>query len=174
MLYVLRAPMANLISIPILTFAIMLQSAVFSKITLLQAPADLVLVTTISWMIQERIKVVWPWALVAGLLVGFVSEIPIWVIVLGYLVIAAITSALKRRVWRAPILALFTAVFAGTLISQVLTYLLLRALGTALDLFQVFNLIVLPSLLLNLLISLPIQGVIREVALWFYPEEIEA
>jgi len=166
--------MATLISIPILAFAIMLQSAVFSKITLLQASADLVLVTTISWMIQERVRVVWQWAIVAGVLVGFVSEISMWVTVLGYLAIAAITSALKRRVWRAPVLALFTAVFAGTLVLQVLTYLLLRVLGTALDLLQVFNLIVLPSLLLNLLIALPVQGVVREVAIWFYPEEIEA
>jgi rod shape-determining protein MreD len=167
-------PMATLISIPILTFATILQSAVFSKITLLQASADLVLVTTISWMIQERVKVVWQWAIVAGILVGFVSEISMWATVLGYLTTAVLTSTLKRRVWRAPILALFTAIFVGTLVLQMLTYVYLQILGTDFDLFQVFNLILLPSLLLNLLISLPVQGIIREVALWFYPEGIEA
>ena len=165
--------MPVLIGIPILVFAVILQSAILSQITLLLASADLVLVVVVSWIIHDRVKAVWEWALMAGILVGFISEVPMWAMVLGYLAIAAIGIMLKRRVWRAPLLALFTAVFIGTWVMQGLTFILLRVLGTAIDPLQTFNLIMLPSLLLNLLLAIPVQGLINEVVAWFYPDEME-
>jgi len=165
--------MPTLIGIPILTLAVILQSAILSQITLLKAPADLVFVVAASWIIHERVKAVWQWAVIAGILVGFVSELPMWGTLIGYLALAAIGTALKRRVWRAPLLALFTAIFIGTLLMQGLTFVWLRILGIVIDPLQAFNLILLPSLLLNLLIALPVQGLINEVAAWFYPEEGE-
>ncbi len=73
---VLRFPMPVLIGIPILALAVILQSAILSHITLLSASADLVLVVVASWMMQERVKVVWEWGVIAAILVGFVSEFP--------------------------------------------------------------------------------------------------
>lgn len=166
--------MPVLIGIPILTLALILQSAILSQITLLQASADLVLVVVASWIIQERVKAVWEWAVIAAILVGFVSELPWWGYLIGYLALAGIGSVLKRSVWRAPLLALFTMVFVGTLVMQGLIFVLLRVLGTAIDPLQAFNLIILPSVLMNLLLAIPVNGLIREVAAWFYPEEQEA
>ena len=165
--------MAALISIPILTLVIILQSAVLSQIMLLQASADLMLVVVVSWMMQDRVKSIWPWAIVGGLWVGFVSELPMWVPMAGYLFIAWIGMALKRRVWRAPILALFTTIVLGTVLLQGITFISLRISGVAIDPLEAFNLVLLPGLLLNLLLALPIQGVTSELASWFYPEEID-
>jgi len=165
--------MPALIGIPILALAVIIQSSILSQITLLQASADLVLVVVVSWIIHERVKAVWEWAVIAGILVGFISELPMLSYLIGYLAVAAIGIALKRRVWRAPLLALFTAVFIGTLTMQVLIFILLRLSGTVIDPLQAFNLVILPSLLLNLLLALPVQGLINEVAAWFYPEEID-
>jgi cell shape-determining protein MreD len=165
--------MSSLIGIPILALALILQTAILSHITLLQASADLVLVVVASWIMNERVKMVWPWPLIAGILVGFVSEIPMWGYVLGYLGMAFIGLALKRRVWRAPLLALFTMVFVGTLILQGVTYVLLRVSGTVIDPLQAFNLVLLPGLLLNLVIAVPVQGLINEVAALFYPVDVE-
>lgn len=166
--------MPVVVGILILTLAVLLQSTILSQIMLLRAPADLVLVTVISWIMQERVKAIWEWAIIGGILVGFVSEMPMWVPVTGYLMIAAVGSALKRRVWRAPVIALFTTVFIGTLVFQILVFVVLRVIGTVIDPLQAFNLVVLPSLLLNLLISLPVQGFTSEIASWLYPDEIEA
>ncbi|NJN43957.1 MAG: hypothetical protein HC806_04025 [Anaerolineae bacterium] len=166
--------MPALIGIPILIFAVILQSAIFSQITLLLASADFVMVVVISWIINDRVKAVWEWALMGGIIVGFVSEVPMWGTVIGYLIITIVGIALKRRVWRAPLLALFTAIFLGTIIVQVITFLILLVLGTSIDPVQAFNLILLPSLLLNLLIALPVQGVMNEIASWFYREAYEA
>lgn len=165
--------MPTLIGIPILTLAVMLQSAILSRITLLQASADLVLVVVASWIIQERVKAVWEWAVMAAILVGFVSQVPWWGYLIGYVGLAGLGVALKRRVWRAPLLALFTIVFLGSLGMQILIYAILRIQGTVIDPFQAFNLVILPGVLLNLLLALPINGLMREVAAWFYPEALE-
>lgn len=165
--------MPVLIGIPILALAVILQSAILSHITLLSASADLVLVVVASWMMQERVKAVWEWGVIAAILVGFVSEFPTWGYLIGYGIVVGIGILLKRRVWRAPLLALFTMIFTGTLVMQILVFGILRFLGTVIDPLQAFNQIILPSVLLNLLLAIPVNGLMREVAAWFYPDEIE-
>ncbi len=166
--------MAALIGIPIITFAIILQSTILSQITLLQGPADLVLLIVISWIINERVKAVWAWAIFAGLGVGFVSQLPLWLPLLSYVLITPIGVYIKKRVWQVPVLALFAAVFLGTLLTYLLTYAYLRFFVTfPYEISQVFNLIILPSLLINLIFAIPVQAVIGEIARWFYPAELE-
>jgi len=164
--------MATLIGIPILIIAVMLQSAIASQVRLLNGPADLVLLTVVTWTMHERVKVTWEWAILAGLMVGFVSALPIWAPIFAYLLVTAVGLFLKQRVWQVPILALFIAVFFGTLIMHTITVAALRFLGTPLDLAQAFNLVTLPSLLLNLLLAIPINGVIGEISGWVYPAEL--
>ncbi|NUM47321.1 MAG: hypothetical protein HUU38_21690 [Anaerolineales bacterium] len=165
--------MQTLIGLPILIFALMFQMAVLSQMTLLQASADLVMVVVASWIIQERVKTVWPWAVMAAILVGFVSELPMWGYLSGYVLFAGLGLVLKRRVWRAPLLALFTMVFFGTLLLQGMMFVILRFLGAVIDPLQAFNLVILPGVLLNLLLAIPVNSLIREVAIWFSPEEAE-
>ncbi|HNB50354.1 MAG TPA: hypothetical protein PK530_00345 [Anaerolineales bacterium] len=165
--------MPVLIGIPILALALIFQSAILSHVMLLSASADLVLVVVVSWMMQERVKAMWEWGVIATVLVGFVSEFPMWGYLIGYAVVVVLGILLKRRVWRAPLLALFTMVFIGTLVMQSVVFVVLRLLGTAIDPLQAFNQIILPSVLLNLLLAIPVNGLMREVAAWFYPDEGE-
>jgi hypothetical protein len=165
--------MPVLIGLPILALAVMFQSAILSQLTLLQASADLVMVVVASWIMQERVKAVWAWAVMAAVLVGFVSEFPTWGYLIGYVILVGVGLALKRRVWRAPLLALFVLVVIGTLEMQGLIFVVLRVFGTALDPLQAFNRVILPGVLLNLLVALPVNGLMREVAGWFYPDEEE-
>lgn len=166
--------MPTLIGIPILTLALIFQSAVLTRMTLLQASGDLVLVVVVSWIMQERVKAVWQWAVIAAILLGFVSQVPWWGYLIGYLLIAGMGVLLKRRVWRAPLLSLFTLIIFGTLVLQGVSYVILRVQGTVIDPLQAFNLVILPGILLNLLLAVAVNGLIREVAGWFYPEDIEA
>ena len=68
--------MRNLIAVPVIVFAVILQSAVVSRITLLSGYADLTLVMLAAWALQEDVKSAWHWAVATGILVGFVSRIP--------------------------------------------------------------------------------------------------
>jgi hypothetical protein len=165
--------MATLIAFPILGAALMLQSAILSRVTLLQGPADLILVTLVSWTMHERVETTWEWAILAGLFVAWISALPVWVAPASYLLTAGLALLLRNQVWQIPVLALFTAIIAGTLVTHSISFLALRLEGAPINLGEAFNLITLPSLLLNLLLAIPVNALITEVAQWLYPPEME-
>jgi rod shape-determining protein MreD len=149
------------------------QSAVMSRIPLLHGTTDLVLLAVVAWALQKRVKTAWHWSIMAGLLVTAVSALPFGVAILGYPLAAAFALALRQRVWQVPILAMFAATFAGTLITQAISLVALRMVGNPLPWQQAINLIILPSLLLNLLVAIPVYALLGDLAGWLYPEELE-
>jgi cell shape-determining protein MreD len=114
------------------------------------------------------------WAGLAGILVGYVSALPVVVPLAGYLLVMGLARLLRRRIWQAPLLAMFTVTFIGTLVLQLLSYISLRLLGNPLPLGDSFSQVILPSMLLNLLLSIPIHALMRDLARWLYPKEVEA
>jgi rod shape-determining protein MreD len=165
--------MKNLIAIPVLGILIMIQSAVFSRITLLHGTADLLLLALVAWALQEQVRTAWMWGLVAGVLFSIASSLPLGMVPAGYFLTIGIALVLKRRVWKAPILAMFLATFLGTLITQGFSIIGILASGTFLPLIESFNLITLPSLLLNLLLALPMYILLSDLAGWLHPKEME-
>ena len=166
--------MRNLIAVPVILLAVILQSAVISRVYLLAGIADLPLVMVAAWALQEGVDSAWHWAAATGLLVGFVSGIP-WVVpVLAYLVVVALAHFFQRRVWQAPLLAMFSITFVGTILVSLLSLLVLRLAGVPLPISDVLGLLTLPGVLLNLLIAIPIYAVMRDLARWVYPSpEVE-
>ncbi len=63
--------------------------------------------------------------------------------------------------------------FFGTLIMHSVSLVAVLISGTSLPFGEVINLITLPSLLLNLLLSIPVYALINDLAKWLYPEELE-
>lgn len=165
--------MAILIAIPILSLLLVVQTAIISRAPLLQGTADILLLTVIAWALQERVRSAWYWAVLAGLLVSFVSGLPYGLLLAGYLLATGIALALRQRVWQAPILAMFAATFFGTLIVHLISLLVLRISGNPMPILEALNLITLPSLLLNLLLAVPIYAVFSDLAKWVYPEQLE-
>lgn len=165
--------MPLLVSIPVLGLLVVLQSAIVSRIPLLHGTADLMLLGLIAWAVHSRVKTAWQWALIGGLMISFVSAAPSLVAMLGYPLATAVALALRRWVWQVPLLAMITATLAGTLIIHALTVLGLRFYDTPISLVEVFNLITLPSAILNLLLAVPIYAIISDLANWVHPEEIE-
>jgi hypothetical protein len=165
--------MANLLAIPILGLAVILQTTIVSRITLLQGPADLVLLTLVSWVFLDRGHSIWLWPLTAGLLIGIFSALPIWLPLLTYTGVTAIALAMKRRVWQVPILALFTTIFFGTVLTTGFSFLYLTIQGVPLDALEAVNIILLPSIILNLILAIPVQAVLKEINRWVDPAEVE-
>jgi biotin transporter BioY len=92
----------------------------------------------------------------------------------GYLFVVVLAQLLKQRVWQAPLLAMFSVIFLGTLSMDTLTLLVLNLFGTPLPLGDSLGLVVLPRVLLNLLISIPVYAVLRDLAQWVSPvKEVE-
>ena len=163
--------MKNLIAFPVLALVLMLQTAVISRITLLSGAADLMLLVLIAWALQEQVDSVWHWAVLGGLLVGFVSAVPPIVPIIGYVLAVVFARFVIRQIWQSPILALFSVTFFSTLVYHIVTYLVLVLLGTPLPLGDVLALILLPSIFLNFLLAIPVHSLIRDLALWVYPVE---
>lgn len=163
--------MRNIIAFPLLGLAVILQSSVVSQIKLLSGYADLPLLLLAAWALQERVNSAWHWAVTACLMIGFASGMPWFVLAAGYLGVVFAARVLQRRVWQAPLLAMFSVVVLGTLFMHLLSFSVLRLFGTPFRFDDAAWLITLPSLLLNMLFSIPIYAFMRDLARWVYPEE---
>ena len=161
-----------LLSLPVLGGLAMLQVAGISRAPLLQGSADLVLIALIAWTLHERVRSAWAWGLVGGLLVGYLSAMPIWTYPAAYLAAVGFARLARRRVWNTPMLAMFLAVFTGTLIQHVISLAAVSFSGTFLPVLQVINQITIPSLLLNMLAAIPVYVLLHDLANWVYPEEL--
>lgn len=165
--------MAILFSIPVLGLALIIQTAIVSRINLLAGSADIVLLIVAAWGLQPNVKWAWIWAALAGVLVSYASGLPAFIAPLGYLLVIVMARLMQRRVWQAPLLAMFAVTFSGTLVMQGITYVTLWLLGNQLSLGETFLQVILPSVLLNLILSIPIHALMRDTARWLYPAESE-
>ena len=161
--------MRNLVAAPVIILAVLLQSAVVSRVTLLSGIADLPLVMLAAWALQEAVDTAWHWAIAAGLFVGFVSGIPWFVPVISYILVVSLAQILQRRVWQAPLLAMFVVSFLGTIVINLLSLITLRLFGVLLPTGDTLGLLILPGVLLNLLLAIPVYAVMRDLARWVHP-----
>ncbi len=166
--------MGWLIAVPILGLLTILQTAVFSNLHILYGTADIVLLTVIAWSLQEKVSNGWFWALLGGGILSMISAVPLAPYLIGYFVIAFFCQFIKRRIWQIPALAMFFVTTLGTLLVQLLSLGILVFMGTSLQIVESINLVVLPSLLLNLVLALPVYLFVSDLAGWIYPVEAEA
>ena len=166
--------MRNLVAVPVILLTVILQSAVISRVYLLSGIADLPLVMLAAWALQDGVDSAWHWAIATGLLVGFISGIS-WVVpVAGYFAVVVLAYLFQRRVWQAPLLAMFSITFVGTILVSFLAVAVLSFSGEDLPLSDVLGLVMLPGVLLNMLIAIPVYAVMRDLARWVYPSpEVE-
>jgi cell shape-determining protein MreD len=150
----------------------MLQTSVVGRINLLNGAADLVLLILAAWGLQERVRSAWIWGAAAGLLVGSISGVPWYVYLVSYLFVIGMARILAHHVWQAPLLAMFTVTLIGTLVLLILTYFERSLIEVSLGFNLAFMQIILPSILLNLLLAIPVHALIRDLANRLYPGEV--
>ncbi len=161
-----------LLALATLTVAALFQTTIVVRLTLLEGVADLTLLTLLGWVLRRGLPAPWAWGVAAGALVGMATHLPLWLMLGVYLAITGLGIYLPRRVWDLPILNLFSAVLAGTVLLHGVSWLYLWVLGSPITLSEAFNLVLLPSLLLNFLLALPVFGLMGEFAKLVYPEEV--
>ena len=166
--------MRNLVAAPVILLAVIMQSAIVSRIYLLSGIADLPLVMLAAWALQDEVNTAWQWAIATGLLVGFVSGIAWFVPVVSYLIVVVLAQLLQRRVWQAPLLAMFVVTFLGTIVLYLFSFATLRLSGMPLSVSDTLGLLTLPGVLLNLLLAIPAYAVMRDLSRWVHPSsEVE-
>jgi hypothetical protein len=161
--------MRNVIAIPLLGLAVILQSAIISQFSLLAGYADLLLVILAAWALQEGVSTAFHWAFMASVMVSLASHLPWFIYLFGYSGVVLLAFLLQRRVWQAPLLAMFSVTFLGTLFMHLISYAYLRLSGDPLSFADSIGLVTLPSVLLNMLLAIPLFGIMRDLAGWVFP-----
>jgi rod shape-determining protein MreD len=165
--------MAYLLAFPVFIILTMAQIGIVSQLHLLRGTGDLVMIALVAWTLHERGNSAWAWAMVAGLLISFVSATPMFAPLAGYLILTAIVCLLRRQVWQVPLLAMFLATMLGTIIIQFIYLIVLKGTGTPLPWQESLSQVMLPSVLLNIILVLPVYVVITDLAHLVYPLEEE-
>jgi rod shape-determining protein MreD len=163
-----------LLAFPILLLVLLLQTAIVGRISLLSGNADLMLLVLVAWALQEQARASWFWAILGGLLSGLASGIPWYLYLACYLLAVLLARLMVRRIWKAPLLADFSVTFAASILLMMIMYLQRLFLQIPLDFGLTFSQVVLPSILLNLFLSIPVFYLIRDLSRRIYPLEVAA
>jgi biotin transporter BioY len=155
--------MRVLIGTLLLLLAGLLQVTLVTRMSLLQGEADLMLLVMVAWLLQDGNKPDWRWGIPAGLMIGFISALPDWLFLGAYVAVAALCQLLYQRIWQVKLLTLFTATLLGTLSIHLITIGYLWLSAEPLNIMDAFNLITLPTMLLNLILVLPIFALVGEL-----------
>lgn len=161
-----------IISLPLLGLLVIIQSAIVSRFTLLRGSADIVLLVIIAWALLDQDNSAWFWAVFGGIVVNMVSALPLFVPLIYYLISVAVAKLIRRRISQIPYLAMVISVFCGTIISLGLSWISLIIEGNPIPFSLAMNIIILPSLLLNIFLSFLVYFLISGLAEKVYPEEI--
>ena len=160
------------ISIPILILTLILQLVIVSNLPLLYGTANLMMLVIIAWSLQDNSKKVWELAIIGGILVGYATAVPFYVPLITFLVISAMAKVIRKRIWRIPIFLMILMSIFGTFFEQIFTIVVLQLAGSPLSIRECIFSVTLPSALLNILISIPVFGLVTDLSSWAYPIEV--
>ncbi len=122
----------------------------------------------IAWAVQEEVDTSWQWTIIGGLMVGLLSKLPFYFYIPVYLIIIGLVRFIKNRFWQAPLIAMFITTVAGTIFVQFATLAVLQLTGTPLKLVKSIGYVILPSILLNILLSIPLYAIVTDFAQTVY------
>lgn len=165
--------LAHLVCLILLVVFFILQTAIFSQTPLISGTADLLLLFLAAWSLQERVKNTWIWTIFTGVMISLVSAMPFLAPLIGYTGVVGLSTLLQRKVWRIPILAMFLVTLLGTFFQQLIYMIALQISGAPISWRQSLDVVILPSVLLNLIFALPMYAVVNDVVGRIYPVEVE-
>ncbi len=153
-----------IVSFPVLIISMILEATVFSRIQILSGNANLVMLVLIAWSIHSATRYSWFWFLSGALIMTYLSALPLYGYFVIFGVLWAIIAFLKRRLWQMPmILMLFLTIF-GTLLENFFSIGALYLQGAAFSIREILTVITIPSLIFNLLLAIPVFGIINDIA----------
>jgi cell shape-determining protein MreD len=147
---------------------------VISRLPLINGSSDLFILFLSSWALQNKSIKNYEFALIAVVLISIVSTLPFYIYFITYFGIVFLANILKKRVWQTPILALAFTIIIGTLLEHGLTIIWLRLGGNILPIIQTIGLVTVPTLLLNLILSIPVYAIISNISGSLFPSESES
>ena len=141
---------------------LMLQYGIFSRWTLLSGSADLVMLYIIALCIISNLKYLWLLVLIFATILGAVSAMPFFIIVAFYFCIYLFAQQIRKRIMQSSLLSMYLLTFLATLAWHAINVALLFIKRVPFNFQTALFEIMLPSLLLNILISILIHSIVIE------------
>ena len=161
-----------IVGLPIFAIAAFLQVSVLTKIRLLNGAVNLIMVCLIVWSINSSTKYSWIMAVWSGLLMSFVSAMPIKSYMWFNLGIWGLIWFIKKRVWQMPMILTLFVTIVSTLAEALFTLGLLTVQNANLDYLLSLNQVIVPSLIMNLLFTIPVYAFLNDVINTIYINEV--
>ena len=157
--------------LPILAIAGLLQVGFFGQIRLMNGTADLLMLCIIAWSINDRSKYSWILVIWAGLIMSYISAMPMNGYMWMYLAIWFIIRFIKMRVWQMPLMLMLFVTILGTLLISIGTLGLLFLRNASVNYIDALQQIIIPSFVMNLLLAIPVYAFLNDVINTIYINE---
>ncbi len=165
--------MVILFGIPLMIFLAVLQSVVVNDLTLLDGRPDLILLAVVGWGISSKARDSMVWALIGGLSLDLLSNLPFGVTAINLILIAYLISFSEGRFWESHILMPMGVTLVASLLYHMLSLIIIWLLGKQVDLGMALFRIILPSTFLNILFALPVTQLAKSISQRIYPPEVK-
>lgn len=165
--------MAILLGVPILIILTVLQSVVVNDLTLLDGRPDLILLAVIGWGISGKASDSMVLALIGGLSLDLLSNLPLGLTAINLILIAYVMSLFEGRFWESHILMPMGVMLIGSLAYHMINMIIIWLLGNKLDFGIAMTRIILPSSFLNILLALPFAQMAKSLSQKIYPPEVK-
>lgn len=166
--------MIYLIGIPVIALLAILQTSLVSHLRLLEGRPDLVLLAVVAWALTGRGNEAMVLGFVGGLFLDAFSVVPLGVSSAALVIVAAIASYSEGQFWGINPIMQLAAILVGSMVYYATIIITLVAIGQPVDLQVALGRIVLPSLFVNLLLTLPTVQLAEGVHGSLHPPRVAA
>ncbi|PKO07462.1 MAG: hypothetical protein CVU41_01850 [Chloroflexi bacterium HGW-Chloroflexi-3] len=154
----------------------MLQLGIFSNIQILAGKIDILMLGVVAWIIQKKTELIdiFIYSIFTVFFIYLISAEPIIIIFGLYSLIVFMVYWSKNNIQQLPIISMliFSAVF--TFFHLVIFGFYLQLSGIAMVAEEVFQSVILPSMIINLIAAIPMYLLVNELHRWVYPFAEEA
>ena len=140
-------------TIPFLTFVAIFQGTAAPQIRVASGYPDLMLLSVVSWQLVQTRGDGYTWAFIGGLIVDLISGGPFGASILGLLAAAAVADRVGGGLARDQIALPLISSFLGTFAFHGVYLIVIRVFGRVIDPTEAVFQVVLPSALINMVLS---------------------
>ena len=142
-----------------------LQTAFVPHIRLLGGGPDLIFLVILAWSINSRLEDSIIWAFIGGIIIDLLSAAPTGTSTPGLIITLFFVTGLGRQVYQIGFMLLGGLVLGGTMATQFTQYIILSFAGFQINWMEITRYVILPTLVYNLVLALPIYWIIKRIQL---------
>lgn len=124
---------------------------------------NLVMLVVLAWSIRADLSSAFVWAFVGGILIDLFSILPLGTSSAALLIIAYFVNGVARQIYRVRIFTIVAMALLASIFLYAFSFVALLLLGNHYDLPMQMRLVVIPTLLYNIVVAVPVYAIVRLV-----------